>query len=317
MRLHANAKLTPRSRELLCRRVLDESWTMREAAEAAGVSVRTGYRWLARFRAEGRAGLGDRPSIAHRRPHATDPARVAAILALRDLRMTGAEIAEVLRMPLSTVSGILARRGRGRLPAGEPQGPARRYERRHPGEIIHIDVKKLARIKVLGHRAHGDRSKRSRGAGWEYVHVAIDDASRLAYAEVLSDERAQSAVGFLERALAWFSARGVGAERVMTDNAPAYISHLHAATCRRLGVRHMRIRPYTPQTNGKCERFIQTLTRRWAHGQIYGSSAERIQALGPWLSWYNNIRPHGSLARQTPTGRLKQLLVTNAAGNHN
>ena len=316
MRLHANAKLTPEGRGLLCRRVCEQGWSMADACTAAGVSVRTGYRWLARWRDEGRAGLVDRPSVAHRLAHATDPARVRAILALRGLRMTGLQIAQALSMAPSTVSGILARHGRGRLAASEPAGPATRYERRHPGELVHIDVKRLGRIGRIGHRVHGDRRARVRGIGWEYVHVAVDDATRLAYVEVLADERAPSAVGFLERALTWFAARGVRVERVMTDNGPSYLSHLHAAACRRLGLRHLRTRPYRPQTNGKAERFIQTLTRGWAHGQIYASWAERLGALGRWLDWYNHARPHGGLGRQTPAGRLHQLLLTNAAGNH-
>lgn len=316
MRLHANAKLTPASRALLCRRVGEQGWSMKEACAAAGVSVRTGYRWLARLRVEGPAGLEDRPSRAHRMPHATDPARVGAIVALRGLRMTSLEIAQALQMAHSTVSAILRRAGLGRLALAEPTGPVTRYERRHPGEIVHIDIKKLGRIERAGHRVHGDRRTRARGAGWEYVHVAIDDATRLAYVEVLADERATTVVGFLERALSWFDRRGVHAQRVMTDNGSGYVSHLHAATCRRLGVRHLRTRPYRPQTNGKGERFIQTLTRGWAYGQVYASSAERTLALGRWLDWYNHTRPHGSLGRQTPAGRLHQLLLTNAAGNH-
>jgi transposase InsO family protein len=316
MRLHANAKLTPQGRALLCRRVGEQGWSMAAAAAAAGVSVRTGYRWLARWRQQGRAGLLDRPSVARRLPHATEPRRVSAILALRGLRMTGAQIAAALGMALSTVSGILARHGLGRLASIAPSGPASRYERRHPGELVHIDVKKLGRIGRVGHRVHGDRGARARGIGWEFVHVAVDDATRLAYVEVLADERAPTVVGFLERALAWFAARRVRVERVMTDNGSGYRSHLHAAACRRLGVRHLRTRPYRPQTNGKGERFIQTLTRGWAHGQIYASSAERTLALGRWLDWYNHARPHGGLGRQTPAGRLHQLLLTNAAGNH-
>src|SRR5262245_22881959 len=220
MRLHATAKLTPAGRALLCRRLRAEGRSRAQAAEAAGVSVRTGYRWLARWRSEGRAGLCDRPSVAHRLAHATDPSRVRAILALRGLRMTGAQIAESLAMAHSTVSAILARHGLGRLSAGEPAGPVSRYERRHPGELVHIDVKRLGRIGRPGHAVHGDRRTRVRGIGWEYVHVAVDDATRLAYVEVLEDERARSAVGFLERALAWFSARGVRVQRVMTDNGP-------------------------------------------------------------------------------------------------
>lgn len=316
MRLHANAKLTPEGRALLVRRVQAEGWRMDDACQAVGVSVRTGYRWLARYRAEGAAGLRDRPSIAHRLPRAHPPERIRAILALRGLRMTGLDIAHALGMAHSSVSAILARSGRGRLSLSEPAGPVRRYERRHPGELIHIDIKKLVRIERAGHRAHGDRRTLVKGAGWEYVHVAIDDATRLAYVEVLADERATTIVGFLERALVWFAARGVRAQRVMTDNGPGYVSHLHAEACRRLGIRHLRTRPYRPQTNGKGERFIQTLTRGWAYGQIYRSSAERALALGRWLDWYNHSRPHGSLDRQTPAGRLHQLRLTNAARNH-
>lgn len=317
MRLHANAKLTPRGRALLVRRVVTEGWRMPAACQAAGVSVRTGYRWLARYRAEGATGLEDRPSIAHRRPHANPPERIRAIHALRRLRMTGLQIAQALGMAHSTVSGILARAGLGRLTLTEPTGPVTRYERRHAGELIHIDIKKLARIQRAGHRVHGDRSARNRGAGWEYVHVAVDDATRLAYVEVLTNERATSIVGFLERALSWFAARGVHAQRVMTDNGPGYVSHHHADACRRLGVRHLRTRPYRPQTNGKGERFIQTLTRGWAYGQIYRSSAERRDALSRWLDWYNHTRPHAGINRQTPAARLHQLQLTNAPGIHN
>lgn len=316
MKLHAHAKLTPQGRALLVGRVIDEGWPVARAARAAGVSERTAYRWLARFRREGQAGLRDRPSVPRRLPHATDPRRVGAILALRALRMTGAQIAEVLAMPASTVAGILARHGQGRLPAGEPRGPVARYERRHPGELVHVDVKKLGRIERAGHQVHGDRRTRARGAGWEYVHVCIDDATRLAFVEVLADERATTVVGFLERAVAWLAARGVAVARVMSDNGSGYRSHLFAQACRDLGIRHLRTRPYRPQTNGKGERFIQTLTRGWAYGQIYRTSAERTQALGRWLSWYNAERPHGGLGRQTPTQRLQQLRLTNAAGNH-
>jgi transposase InsO family protein len=316
MKLHANAKLTPQGRALLVRRIRQQGWTVQDAAQAAGVSVRTGYRWLARYRTEGPQGLVDRSSTAHRLPGATAPDRVRAILALRGLRMTGAQIAETLGMAVSTISGILARHGLGRLPATEPQGPVTRYERRHPGELVHIDIKKLGVISRAGHRAHGDRRTRARGAGWEYVHVAVDDATRLAYVEVLPDERATTSIGFLERATRWFADRGVRVQRLMTDNGPGYRSHAHARTCRALGIRHLTTRPYRPQTNGKAERFIQFLTRSWAYGQIYRTSAERTIALGRWLDWYNNTRPHGSLGKQPPARRLQQLLLTNAAGNH-
>lgn len=316
MRLHANAKLTPEGRALLVRRVQHEGWAMADACQAAGLSVRGGYRWLARYRHEGPAGLRDRSSVAHRLPHAHPPERVRAILALRRLRMTGLDIAQALGMAHSSVSAILARAGVGRLALGEPAGPVRRYERRHPGELVHIDVKRLVRIERAGHRVHGDRRTRVKGAGWEYVHVAIDDATRLAYVEVLADERATSAVGFLERSLAFFARRGVSVRGVMTDNGPAYLSRAHRAACRRLGLRHLRTRPYRPQTNGKGERFIQTLVRGWAYGQIYRSSVERTAALDRWLDWYNHTRPHGSLNRHTPAGRLQQLQLTNAARNH-
>jgi transposase InsO family protein len=210
----------------------------------------------------------------------------------------------------------LSRHGLGRLPRLEPPEPPNRYERRHPGELLHIDVKKLGRIERAGHRVHGDRRTRARGAGWEFVHVAIDDATRLAYVEVLADERKERVVGFLERAVGWLAGHGVRVERVMTDNGPGYRSSLHAACCRVLGVRHIRTRPYRPRTNGKAERFIRTLTEGWAYGRIFRSSRERQTALPGWLDFYNRRRPHSSLDGQTPYERLLALKVNNLSGTH-
>jgi transposase InsO family protein len=315
MQLHANATSTPRTRLLMCQRATEQGWTLKDAAAAAGLSERRAHHWLARYRTQGPAGLQDRSSAPRTVPARTPPERVRAILGLRATRMTAAQIAEALGMPHSTVSAVLGRAGQGRLSRSEPAGPANRYERRHAGELVHVDIKKLVRIERPGHRVHGDRRTRVKGAGWEYVHVAIDDASRLAYAEVLPDERAPSVVGFLERVVAFFGSRGVGVQRVLTDNGPGYLSTLHALCCKRLGIAHRRTRPYTPRTNGKAERFIQTLVNGWAYGQIYSSSLERTAALEPWIHWYNHSRPHGSLQRQTPAARLK-LLMSNAAGNH-
>jgi transposase InsO family protein len=278
-----------------------------EAAEAAGITDRTARRWLARWRTEGAAGLLDRSSAPRRIPHKTAPDRVAAICRLRQLRLTGAEIAEQLAMPLSTVSAVLRREGLGKRSRLQPPEPPNRYERRHPGELIHIDIKKLGKIAQVGHRITGDRSRRSRGIGWEFVHVCVDDHSRLAYAEVLPDERATTAVAFLARATAFMATNGIKVQRVMTDNGACYRSHLHAHACRQLGLRHLTTRPYRPQTNGKAERFIQTLTRKWAYGRTYHSSAERTNALDAWLNHYNYQRPHGSLSHKPPSSRLTNL----------
>jgi transposase InsO family protein len=290
-----------------------------EAAEAAGVSDRTARKWLARYRAEGEPGLLDRSSAPARVPSRTDEQRVEVIAALRRLRMTGAEIAECLGMALSTVSGILTRIGLGKLSRLEPPEPPNRYQRERPGELIHIDVKKLGRIGQLGagHRATGHKGagQRSRGAGWEFVHVCVDDATRLAYVEVLSDEKAPTAVAFLKRAVAFYRSRGIVVQRVMTDNGNPYRSALHAIACRALGIRHIRTRPYRPRTNGKAERFIKTLLAGWAYGAIYRSSAERQAALPGWVDWYNTRRPHGSLSHKPPVARLNEL--NNLLGSYN
>jgi transposase InsO family protein len=323
MKLHGNARTCPNSRRLLVDRVCEQSWPVRAAAEAAGVSERTAYRWVARWREEGVEGLRDRSSAPRRIPHRTSPDRVQAIAALRRLRMTAAEIAEVLGMALSTVSAVLKRIGLGKRSRLSPPEPPNRYERKRPGELVHLDIKKLGRISVrgAGHRVSGHRAsqfrvgpKRLRATGWEFVHVAVDDATRLAYAEVLQDERGATATAFLRPAVAWFERFGIRVERVLSDNGSCYRSRVHAAALAELGIRHLFTRPYRPRTNGKAERFIQTLTDRWAYGAIYGSSAERTAALPGWLTHYNFTRPHGSLSHKPPGTRLRAL--TNVAGNY-
>ncbi len=319
MQLHANAATCPKSRFKMVMAVLD-GVAIREVAERHEVSTRTVRVWLRRYRAEGATGLRDRSSTPQHQPTRTEEGRMQAIAALRRLRMTGAQIAEVLSMPLSTVSGILTRIGLGKLSRLEPPEPPNRYERRHPGELIHIDIKKLGRIeRGAGHRVSGNRGpgQRARGAGWEYVHVCVDDATRLAYVEVLADEKATTAIGFLRRALAFYRHHGITAQRVMTDNGPAYVSFAHALACKALGLRHLRTRPYRPRTNGKAERFIRTLLGGWAYGAIYASSAQRTAALSIWLEHYNYRRPHGSLSHQPPASRLAQLTGNNLLGSYN
>jgi transposase InsO family protein len=316
MKLHGNARLTPRGRKLLVERVCDRHVSLQAAAMSAGVSTRTASKWVARYRLEGELGLHDRSSAPHRVPGRTPEARVVTIAALRRLRMTAAEIAEVLGMALSTVSAVLLRIGLGKRSRLEPPEPPNRYQRKRPGELIHIDVKKLGRIEKIGHRISGSRASRDarsswrhghRLIGWEYAHVCVDDATRLAYVEVLDDERGITVAGFLRRAVAFYARHGITVERVMTDNGAGYRSTLHAIACRTLGLRHLRTRPYRPRTNGKAERFIRTLLGGWAYGAIYGSSAERTRALPGWLDHYNRRRPHGSLNRQPPLTRLAQL----------
>jgi transposase InsO family protein len=316
MRLHANARTCPNSRMLLVRRIEEEGWALTPAAEAAGVSERTARKWLARWEAEGEDGLLDRSSAPRRRPTRMPADRLEAIEALRRLRMTAAEIAEVLGMALSTVSRWLKRIGLGRRSALAPPEPPNRYERKRPGELVHVDVKKLGRIRGVGHRISGSRASQSRtrregrrtgAAGREFVHVCVDDATRLAYVEVLPDEKGATAAGFLRRAVAWLAGMGVTVERVLSDNGSCYRSRVHADACRELGMRHLRTRPYRPRTNGKAERFIQTVTNGWAYGAIYGSSAERTAALPGWLDHYNYRRPHGSLGHRPPAARLAEL----------
>ncbi len=319
MKLHRNARLSVMGRELLVVRVEDAGWSLTLAAEAAGVSDRTARKWLARYRAEGQEGLVDRSSAPGVVANRTDERRIEVIAALRRLRMTGPEIAECLGMAFSTVSGILTRIGMGKLGRIGLE-PAQRYERARPGELLHIDVKKLGRIQGgAGKRTRGGirphytpRQRDAAGVdrktvGWEYVHIAIDDATRLAYVEVLADEKASTAVGFLRRAVKHYAAHGITIEGLITDNGSPYISTLHAIACRALHIRHIRTRPYRPQTNGKAERFIRTLLAGWAYGAIYRSSNERNAGLAGWLAWYNTRRPHGALSHKPPITRLNEL----------
>jgi transposase InsO family protein len=319
MELHANAALSWQGRRLLARRVVEQGWTLRAAAAAAGVSVRCAGKWAGRYRVEGDAGLYDRSSAPRRVANRTSPERIEAVIGLRQLRFTAAEIAETLEMALSTVSGILTRAQIGRLGRLGLE-PAVRYERSRPGELVHIDVKKLGRIQGgAGKRwrdglrqhytgSYTDSDGKRRGlAGWEYVHVCVDDYSRLAYAEVLSDEKATTAVGFLRRAVAYYRQHGIQVERILTDNGSAYISALHALACRRLGIRHLRTRPRRPQTNGKAERFIRTMLAGWAYGAIYRTSQERTTALDGWLWHYNHRRRHSALGHQPPVTRTNLL----------
>jgi transposase InsO family protein len=304
----------------MVRRVVEEGWSITKAAEAAEVSDRTCAKWVARYRAEGVAGLLDRSSAPAVVANRTEEHTIQAIAALRRLRFTGPEIAEVLDRPLSTVSGILARIGMGKLGRLGLQ-PAERYERQVAGELIHVDVKKLGRIQGgAGHRVTGKRRYNPtttklggirRGlVRWEFVHIAIDDATRLAYAEVLPDEKATTAIAFLRRAVVFFKRHGMTVRELLTDNGSPYRSSVHAIACRTLGVRHLRTRPRRPQTNGKAERFIRTMLAGWAYGAIYSSSQERAAALDGWLWHYNHRRRHQAIGRQTPITRLNNLLET-------
>jgi transposase InsO family protein len=306
MKLHSNARTCPRSRRLLVERV-ECGWTLRRAAAAAGVSERTAAKWCGRWRSEGEQGLLDRSSRPLRQPRRTPADRVEAVILLRRLRMTAAEIAQVLRMALSTVSLILKRSGLGRRSRLEPLEPVNRYEHQRPGELVHLDVKKLARFDRPGHRMLGrGRGRFETGAGYEYVHVCVDDYSRVAYVELLVDERAASAARFLDRATTHFASRGVRGERVLTDNGSCYRSREFADCCQRLGIVHTRTRPRRPQTNGKAERFIQSLLREWAYARLYTTSDERSSTLPSWINHYNYRRPHGSLSHQPPASRLEQ-----------
>ncbi len=318
MKLHGNAALSWSGRRRLAERVVVKGWTLTAAAEAAGVSVRCARKWVGRYRLDGELGLRDRPSAPKRVANRTAPERVEMIAKLRRLRFTAAEIAETLGMALSTVSGILTRIGMGKLGRLGLEQPIR-YERSRPGELVHIDIKKLARIKggagwrVRGGAQHYNSTyhdlagRRRRTVGYEYVHVAVDDYSRLAYAEVLPDQKASSAIGFLRRAVVFYGRHGVEVERILTDNGSAYRAVMHAVACRQLRIRHIRTRPYRPQTNGKAERFIRTLINGWAYGAIYGSSQQRTRALDGWLWHYNHQRRHSALGHQPPVSRTNVL----------
>jgi transposase InsO family protein/transposase-like protein len=321
MRLHANARLSVIRRREMVEMVIDQDRSIAEAARAAGVSARTCAKWLGRFEAEGQLGLLDRCSAPRTVANRTEENTIAVIAALRRLRFTGPEIADVLQRPVSTVSGILTRIGMGRLGRLGLQ-PAERYQRAVAGELIHIDVKKLGRIRegagkrVTGVKRNPKRRRRDhdghdRGIiGWEYVHIAIDDATRLAYAEVLVDEKAITAIAFLRRAVAFFASHGMTVRELMTDNGSAYRATIHAIACRALGIRHLRTRPRRPQTNGKAERFIRTMLEGWAYGAIYASSEQRTAALDGWIYRYNHHRRHAGINKQTPATRLNNLLGT-------
>jgi transposase InsO family protein len=322
MRCHANARLSPIGRRLLVDRIEREGWTVRRAAESAGISERTAAKWVARWRCEGPEGLLDRSSAPGVVANRTSEQTIAVIAALRRLRFTGPEIAETLGRPLSTVSGVLTRIGMGRLGRLGLQ-PAERYQRSLPGELIHIDVKKLGRIQGGagkrvrdGLRRHYQPTRRDAAGvrrhtvGWEYVHIAIDDATRLAYAEVLADERAATAIAFLRRAVAFYASYGMPVRELLTDNGSPYRATVHAIACRALKIRHLRTRPRRPQTNGKAERFIRTLLGGWAYAAIYRSSRERAAALDGWIYRYNHHRPHAGIGRQPPATRLNNLLGT-------
>ncbi len=309
MDVHQNARTTPHSRMLMIER-LQAGWSVPAVAAAFGVDPKTVRKWRDRYAAEGRAGLRDRSSRPLTAPTRLDRSAEDEIAALRRQRLSGPAIARRLGRPVSTVGLVLRRRGLGRLTALDAKPPLVRYERERPGELIHLDTKKLGRIQGVGHRITGDRTRQSsprgrrEGAGWEHLHVAVDDASRLAYTELLPDDRTPSALAFLNRALAWFASHGVRVERAMTDNGPAYTSYAFRKALAEAGIRHKRTKPYTPRTNGKAERFIQTSLREWAYVSPYRTSAERAQAMPAWLCDYNSRRPHSALGGKPPISRL-------------
>ncbi len=317
MNVHKNARLTPHSRADVVRRI-EAGQPMAAVAAAFGVSVRTVRKWVERFRREGPEGLKDRSSRPHRLHKPTPETVVTEVERLRRQRWTGKQIAAELGISPATVSRILRRLGLNRISALEPAEPVRRYERDHPGELIHIDIKKLGRFDRVGHRITGNRrgQSNSRGVGWEFVHVAIDDASRLAFSQILPDEKKQSAVAFLRAAVAYYASLGVTVARVMTDNGACYKAHAFRDACRDLGLRHIRTRPYTPKTNGKAERFIQTALREWAYARAYPTSDDRGDELPRWLHRYNWHRPHGSLNSKPPISKLA-LTSNNLLRLHN
>jgi transposase InsO family protein len=307
VKLHRNAKTTVHMRRLVVHRVREQQWRVAAAASAAGIAARTAYKWLARHRAGGEAALADRPSAPHHRPRRTGEAVIAAILAARQQRLTAWAIAVRLQVPRSTVAAILARHGVNRLASLEPVAPVTRYERTRPGELVHLDIKPLGRILRVGHRFDDRRRSHRVGAGWEYVHVAIDDYSRAAYVEVLPDQTGATAAAFLRRTVRWFARRGVVLHRVLTDNGGPYLSRRFHPCATRAGVRLTRTRAYRPQTNGKAERFIQTLIRHWADAGPYANSWRRTRALRPWLRHYNLQRPHAALGYHPLCVRFPRL----------
>ncbi len=306
MNMHKNASLTPKGREALVRSVVDGGLSHSAAACQFHTTAKTVAKWVKRFRAEGVGGLHDRSSRPHSSPSQTSPATCAAIEALRRQRHTGKQISSEVQVSPATVSRVLRRLGLNRIRDLEPAEPVRRYERAAPGEIIHIDIKKLGRFDKIGHRITGDRTgqSNSRGVGWEFVHVCIDDHSRVAFSQIMPDEKADSAVPFLKAAVAYYKSLGVTVTRVMTDNGSCYKSFAFRDACKDLGIKHIRTRPYTPKTNGKAERFIQTALREWAYAQAYPTSDRRGEELPIWLHKYNWHRPHGGIKSQTPISRI-------------
>ena len=305
MRLHANARSSPYTRRLLVRRVLEEGQQVGLAAKAVGLSRKAARKWIQRFQADGESGLVDRSSAPHSIPHRTSKDVVSRVLALRHKKLVAWAIAQQLDLPRSTVGAILRRHGLGRLSVLERKQPVIRYERESPGELIHLDTKKLGRIKGVGHRIHGIRRHCTRGIGWEFAHLAIDDHTRLSYVEVLPDEGGETTGRFLGRALRFFARHNIRVERILTDNGSGYRSNAVNSICYEAGIRHLWTRPYTPRTNGKAERLVQTLLREWAYRRAYRSSTERTTALKPYLHHYNHRRPHGSLGFKPPIVRLR------------
>jgi transposase InsO family protein len=305
MDIHKNARLTPHGRERMVRMVLGGQ-TPQAVSEAVGVCRRTVAKWVERYKREGLAGLQDRSSRPTRLYRPTRQAIVDHIEVLRRQRLTGQAIAAETGVSPATVSRVLRRLGLNRLSALEPAEPVRRYQRERPGELIHIDIKKLGKFNRVGHRITGDRTgqSNSRGVGWEFVHVCIDDASRIAFTQIKPDERKRSAIAFLKAAVAYYASLSITVERVMTDNGSCYKSFAFRNACKRLGLRHIRTRPYTPKTNGKAERFVQTCLREWAYARAYLTSQQRAQELPFFMHRYNWHRPHGSIGDKTPISRL-------------
>jgi transposase InsO family protein len=307
MDVHNNARLTPKGREAMVRAVVDQRLTSAEAARRFNTTAKTVAKWVRRFREAGVAGLSDRSSRPLLSPSQTPLATCEAVERLRRERRTQEHIAREIGLSKATVPRILARRGLSLLSALEPKEPRPRYERETPGEIVHIDIKKLGRFEKTGHRITGDRhgQSNSRGVGWEFAHVAVDDHSRVARIDIFKDEKKESAIAFLKATVAYFNSLGIKIDRVMTDNGSCYRSLAFQRACRRLRIRHIRTRPYTPQTNGKAERFIQTALREWAYAHAYDTSDQRRDELPRWLHRYNWHRPHASLGQLPPVSRLR------------
>jgi transposase InsO family protein len=305
MKLHRNAKTTPKMRQLLIDRVTRQGWTQAAAAQAGGISVRTVAKWVGRAR-RGDTALEDASSRPHRQPRTLPLARTTAILAYRQQRATAWEISRRVGVARSTVTRVLCRAGLNRVSQLDAPPVIQRYEWPHAGDLLHLDIKPLGRIRGVGHRVHGNRAQRARGVGYEYVHVAIDDATRVAYVEVRRSQRQRACAAFLRNALVWFRRRGVVIRRLLTDNGNGYRAQPFAGVCRTWQIRHRFTRPYTPRTNGKAERFIQTLLREWAYRRPFGSSARRTAALAPYMRYYNRRRPHASLGHRAPWTRFQE-----------